>query len=326
MKDAFWQKMKFLCQNTPSGKEWSGLFFYDTNTKNIFEDDFIVTPTEFVLLDVGSEVFTDFTTNEYFIKKMVELNKFESNYGLLHSHHGMGVTPSSTDNSTTHSMAEEMPVFLTVIINNKYDINAKIATIVTVNAEETINIRCLNGEKKVVNITPEEKKILYYRQLDLTFDEISIDDNELKERIQFLIEEKAKQESLNKAVYSYVPRESQLNIWDKEAIVDTNDYMDDDLKVFLGYDVKLSVSAVLNMFSAKHSQTKDYLKLTNELTANLNKILKDTPELHYIDAIDELIDTLDFHRLNHATTGKVAKSINFVTKFLKTKKQKLINE
>lgn len=118
---------------------------------------------------------------------MAKLDKFTSNYGLWHSHHIMTVTPSGTDNSTMHSMAEDMPLFVTIIINNKLEINARAASITTINTQETISLVDDDGNKLTDVVNSEDKKLIV-RDLKYVKPELTFEFPELQKRIDELEE------------------------------------------------------------------------------------------------------------------------------------------
>lgn len=84
------EKIRYLIRKFPH-TEWSGVLFY-THTGTFENDDLVITCQDIYPMDLGSGTWTEFQmTPEVsgYIAENIEL--FDCDTGLCHSHHTMGV-------------------------------------------------------------------------------------------------------------------------------------------------------------------------------------------------------------------------------------------
>lgn len=80
-------------------------------------------------MDVGTQGSTDFVFDESVPTYMMENNLLVHKYGLIHSHNNMGVFFSGTDNQELQDNAENHNNYLSLIVNNRMDMCAKVAIV-----------------------------------------------------------------------------------------------------------------------------------------------------------------------------------------------------
>jgi hypothetical protein len=120
-------KIRYICGEFPT-KEWSGVLFYDIKGSlkkpNLIE----IKAFDFYPLDLGSTSYTEFEYSPDFAAYIARNpSLMDHQMGLIHSHNNMGVFFSGTDTATLQEQAPLYKKFLSVIVNNRMDIVAKLA-------------------------------------------------------------------------------------------------------------------------------------------------------------------------------------------------------
>jgi len=141
------------------------MLFYETSG-NFGEDDFLITGKELFLLDIGSASYTEYNTGDAdLIKFMMENPEARRmKKGHIHSHNNMGVFFSSTD---TSELADNCPFhnfYLSLIVNNKNEMCAKIAFRAMASSEVRtfINFKDQDGKDKVKEINSKSDRDYMY--------------------------------------------------------------------------------------------------------------------------------------------------------------------
>lgn len=115
-----------MCAAEPD-REWSGVLFY-SSTGSFGQDDFAIRAECFHLMDVGTSVFTGYDYDPEFIKFMMSNPKYLSwKKGHIHSHNKMGVFFSATDTDEIVDNSEFHNYYLSLIVNNRNEMVAKVA-------------------------------------------------------------------------------------------------------------------------------------------------------------------------------------------------------
>ena len=98
---------------------------------------------DLLLKDVGTAGYTEYdwgtTLAEYFEENE---DKWPVMFFSIHSHHNMGVTPSGVDDKHLYDNISNFPFHLSVIVNNKLDFNARIATDMVI---ESVSVRGMDS-------------------------------------------------------------------------------------------------------------------------------------------------------------------------------------
>lgn len=125
-------QISFLCNQCPD-VEWSGTLFY-TSKGEIGDDDFELTAESVFLQDIGTGTYTEYEPgNPEYIKFMMgnpDARKMKQ--GHIHSHNKMGVFFSGTDSDELRENSPFHNYYLSLIVNNKNDMTAKLAFVATV--------------------------------------------------------------------------------------------------------------------------------------------------------------------------------------------------
>lgn len=120
-------KILYLC-NKIHNVEWSGVLFYDVkgNIKNASKMS--CTVKDILPMDMGSAAYTEYSfdsrVNTYIEK---DEERFDWFIGHIHSHNNMKTFFSSTDMDELNDNSEHHNFYLSLIVNNKMSMTAKIA-------------------------------------------------------------------------------------------------------------------------------------------------------------------------------------------------------
>lgn len=96
---------------------------------DIYDDTLKLHVIDLILKDVGTAGYTEYdwgtTLAEYFEENE---DKWPVMFFSIHSHHTMAVSPSGTDDKHLYDNISNFPFHLSIIVNNRLDFNARIAT------------------------------------------------------------------------------------------------------------------------------------------------------------------------------------------------------
>lgn len=131
------EKIRYLLRKFPS-TEWSGVLF--TTHEGTFENnDLVITCKDIYPMDLGNATFTEFKMNEDVAAYMAEnIDLFNCELQLVHSHHQMSTTPSNTDLNTLREEGNDRNCFVSLIVNNAGTYYAAITRKIQTKSEVTI--------------------------------------------------------------------------------------------------------------------------------------------------------------------------------------------
>nr|DAE12441.1 MAG TPA: Ubiquitin-like protein [CrAss-like virus sp. ctjK323] len=131
------EKIRYLLRKFPS-TEWSGVLFV-THEGSFENNDLVITCEDIYPMDLGNATFTEFTMNEDVAAYMAEnIELFDCDTAILHSHHCMTSTPSGTDLNTLKEEGNERNCFVSLIVNNAGKYYAAITRKVQTKSEVTV--------------------------------------------------------------------------------------------------------------------------------------------------------------------------------------------
>lgn len=164
-------------------REWSGTLFCEVHG-NLGDADFKITAHDFFLQDIGSSGYTEYETDFTLIEYM-EANPelLDMQRHKIHSHNTMSCFHSGTDMSDIHDNIQYYNFLLSIVINNKTEFDAKIASVGTIASPPEI-IKLKGNEGKLVTLKTEktEKEALFLYDCNIILET----DVELVKRIDFL--------------------------------------------------------------------------------------------------------------------------------------------
>ena len=131
------EKIRYLCRKFPT-LEWSGVLF--TSYKGKFEDgSLVITCEDIYPMDLGSPGFTEFKMDETVSSYMADnIELFECDCQLIHSHNTMAAFFSGQDQSTLREEGNERNCFISLIVNNAGSYVAAITRKIQTKNEVTI--------------------------------------------------------------------------------------------------------------------------------------------------------------------------------------------
>lgn len=131
------EKIRYLLRKF-SNIEWSGVLFV-THEGSFENNDLVITCKDIYPMDLGNAIFTEFTMNEDVAAYMSEnIDLFDCDLQLIHSHHQMSTQPSGTDLNTLKEEGNEKNCFVSLIVNNAGKYYAAITRKVQTKSEVTV--------------------------------------------------------------------------------------------------------------------------------------------------------------------------------------------
>lgn len=152
-----------MCARVPN-LEWSGVLHYST-IGNFGEEGFAIVAEETYLMDIGTQSFTGYDYEPDYIEFIMQNpSLMDMKKGHIHSHNTMPVFFSGTDTAEIHDNSEFHNYYLSLIVNNKNEMTAKIAFRGTRKVESIshISFRGDNGEVKTgIHNSSQEQEVVY---------------------------------------------------------------------------------------------------------------------------------------------------------------------
>lgn len=195
------EKIRYLLRKFPS-TEWSGVLFV-THQGTFENNDLVITCKDIYPMDLGNATFTEFKMSEDVAGYMSEnIELFDCDLQLVHSHHQMSTQPSSTDLNTLKEEGNERNCFVSLIVNNAGKYYAAITRKVQTKSEVTVKKLGTSYEffgEGAKNISPDntettkviEKEVIEYFDLEVERHEVSNSLAYLDDRFDEIIERKA---------------------------------------------------------------------------------------------------------------------------------------
>lgn len=174
-------KIRYLIRKFPS-TEWSGVLFY-TYEGTFENDDLVLTCRDIYPMDLGTSTFTTFNMSEDVASYMAEnMELFDCQLGMIHSHHSMGAFFSGQDMQNLQQEAENTNNYLSLVVDTKGTYVAAITRRIQAQVEITIKMKdqqaSFFGESSTVtsngNIETKtsDKTIIEYYMLDVERHEV----------------------------------------------------------------------------------------------------------------------------------------------------------
>lgn len=294
-------KIRYICGEFPT-KEWSGVLFYDIKGSlkkpNLIE----IKAFDFYPLDLGSASYTEFEYSPDFAAYIARNPLLmDHQMGLIHSHNNMSVFFSGTDTATLQEQAPLYKKFLSVIVNNRLDIVAKLAVYTEsdiINNTEIISTtnyqdidytnKKINNSSKITK-TFKEKEVWVY-DCDIIKEGREIVDEEFKGFVEDLKTNATKQ-SFNKPVINTTQPIQRVLFRDSTSpyVANNVEHPDDKVQTFI------CCLASQNFF---YTPVKTY-SLKENLMAAMRSVPKTIDRDLYINmlecSIDLLLDYMEIH-------------------------------
>lgn len=186
--DLVQKKIREWCYHFPT-REWSGTLFYAV--EGSFEDGSLTLICKDIFIsDIGSGTYTEFDYKADIVTYQAEKDLLDCFTGLIHSHNQMATFFSGTDRNTLIEQGMQMPHFLSLIVNNEGVYTAKITRRVNILVTQ-ITYPTFGGENKSENAQTTLSEFLEAFSLDIEIQEDTSIKDEVTQRINEIIKEKA---------------------------------------------------------------------------------------------------------------------------------------
>lgn len=131
------EKIRYLIRKFPQ-TEWSGVLFY--KHQGTFEDkDLVIICEDIFPMDLGTSGWTEFKMNEDVTAYMAEnIELFDCDMGLVHSHHMMGAFFSGQDNLMLQQEGNDTNCFVSLVVDTRGQYVARITRKVQTKSEVTV--------------------------------------------------------------------------------------------------------------------------------------------------------------------------------------------
>lgn len=121
------RKIRILCSYFPD-KEWSGVLF--TKKISLSDGTKYYTADDMYLLDIGSATHTEYEFTPELMSYMADNGYLDYRMDLIHSHNRMESFFSGVDWSTLISETKTKGSYLSLIVNNKGQYEAKVGELI----------------------------------------------------------------------------------------------------------------------------------------------------------------------------------------------------
>lgn len=232
-------KIQQLHKTAPLNTEWSGVLIFTDNSnlsiKNSVKNNSVNIPTEIyvediVPMNIGSSAYTSFNMaspqmNEYIFKN------FDRNFktGLIHTHHSMKAYFSSTDLEELDDNSKSYEYYLSLIVNYRLDMVAKIGLNKKENIKKTYETYTIKNGKILKFV--DTKDVVKNSSFNIDCN-IVIESSELDEIFKTGLKEivKVKEDKIKKPVENI----KSLNVKNVYNLMDFDkDYKEDDKDINL---------------------------------------------------------------------------------------------
>ena len=282
------RKIKYTCDKI-NNVEWSGVMFYSF-TGNITQPSTIeCTIKDLFVMDKGTHAHTQFKYTEDILDILQEKPELEEEciMSMCHSHAGMSVFFSGEDIDELKINAPGYNQYLSVIVNNKGDICAKIAFISTqlVKSDIITTFKDSNGNEVTYNKElTEEKDVLYTINLDIIReeDENFIEDFFIK-RVDKIIEDDKRREIVKNQLNRNATNNSYIDLFNQNSYQEYCNFRNEDINIRPSYNknsntVNIKKEDCIMFLNMILSENTDCSKKVQEIDTYLKDLAILSPE------------------------------------------------
>lgn len=195
------EKIRYLIRKFPS-TEWSGVLFY-THQGSFEDDNLVIVCKDIFPMDLGTSGWTEFKMSEDVAAYMAEnIELFDCETGLLHSHHQFGAYFSGQDMKMVQQEGNDTNCFVSLVV----DTRGKYVAIVTrkIQTKSEVTVKNLGtsyeffgegpreiAEDNTVTTKTIDKETIEYFDLEVERHEVDNSLAYLDTRFEEIIEKKA---------------------------------------------------------------------------------------------------------------------------------------
>lgn len=195
------EKIRYLLRKFPN-TEWSGVLF-TSHTGSFEKKNLVITCEDIYPMDLGNSTFTDFQMNADVASYMAQnMELFDCDLQLIHSHHSMSAFFSGTDTRTLQEEGNERNCFVSLIVNNEGTYCAAVTRKVQTKSEVSIkslgtsykffgegDVKVEGGDTKKTEVI--DKEFIEYFMLDVERNTVSNPLEYLDARFEEIVKHKA---------------------------------------------------------------------------------------------------------------------------------------
>lgn len=313
------EKIRYLIRKFPH-TEWSGVLFY--KHQGTFEDkDLVITCEDIFPMDLGTSGWTEFKMNEDVTAYMADnIELFDCDMGLVHSHHQLGAYFSGQDNLMLQQEGNDTNCFVSLVVDTRGQYVARVTRKVQSKSEVTVKNLGTSyeffgeGTKDITHNGKEitkvvDKEVIEYFDLEVERHEVSNSLDYLDTRF----DEIQKRKESNSSISNYSGYDNKVTSfpWDKEPkeldMFEKYPFENskDDLSVYdWTPDPKKIHKAVVSMITCSFIVSTEKFDLKQWVVKHLNKVYKkvfgDYEDINHSLAFSEWKDfiiqfTLDYY-------------------------------
>lgn len=320
-------QIKYLCSKIAK-VEWSGILFYSVKGDITDPENFRINLEDILPMDKGTSAYTEYELDKRFVDYMMDNPEaMDWKVGHIHSHNTMGVFFSGTDKSELNDNAVNHNYYLSLIVNNFMEFEAKVAYVASTKVEQIeIEYKALNsaGEEYIVGIIPAkiDQKILCVHDCEIKSpsEKIKTTDSFMKKVSDILKPKQSAKPKYGNRVYNPVTKAWEL-VKDVEPHHSTkapviylpenplkNPNLNEDLtdaEIFamtlLNFtnppDATDTIDSLLDMVEVMHIQA---FELAQSVSANYNTVYEqlfedETSSSHYLEMLGEVIEEMEHY-------------------------------
>lgn len=291
INENLYKKIQYLCSKIDQ-VEWSGVLFwkYEGDLQN--PETFKINAIDVFPMQKGSQTYTEFEFGPEVVDYMMANDILECKYGLIHSHNNMSTFFSGTDNEELQENAGNHNTYLSLIVNNRMEMCAKLAikgSIVT--TESFMKMTDPDGNEFNVGLQNSTKDVVFTHTCNIIKPSYVVDDVSFAARVEAICTVQPKPaKTATKAAAN-----NQLKLPVQYGTGFNRDNVEKFLITFLGGKKNDSLSDILVDF-------KYYLNFSptaciKSAKAKGFKILIDSDECEFIEEVLSILDPYEFNNL-----------------------------
>lgn len=158
-----------------------------------------ITAQEVFLMDIGNAGSTDYNADPKVVRHMIDNKELlDMQRGHIHSHHSMDVFFSGTDSSELEDNSENYNFYLSLIVNNRGKMTARIAFRATVKSSTVSNITLVGDGSVITSRSEKEQTGTFYYDCD-----IQLEDGPSEQMVARFQELRERKERATQVGYTY---------------------------------------------------------------------------------------------------------------------------
>lgn len=302
ISELLFKKIQYLCSKINS-VEWSGVLFwkYEGQLENL--SSFKIEGVDIFPMQKGTQAYTEFTFDEKVFDYQMNNDLMECKYGLIHSHNNMATFFSGTDNEELQENAPNHNCYLSLIVNNRMEMCARLAIQGTIESTNRVfNFTNPDGDAFSVQQESNKKEVIFYHDCDILKPISFIDEEDFIKRVTSICEVKPIPVSVTKTFTA-----GDSDIVEKFLVTYFGGTKKDTLDDILASLKSTSKCSIYHLLGEAKKNRSFKIKTNEDEVEFLEEVL-DTLNPYEYDNLEDLKNKLTTYISN---TGTPQKSFNF---------------